>query len=145
MFKLKTEGQTTSAKNPTTKLQNSTHFSLRDLFKLAPRNIYLATSSPLPSTVTENVTDTSLELVVSSELRRRREGFGQSKSNAKGHSCMETELFGLRMFLSAQGAISPPDCNHACHTTLNGQFQQPFAFEMFICPALSVLPKFTKN
>jgi len=58
---------------------------------------------------------------------------------------MVTELFGFRTFLSVQGAMPPPDCNHACDTTLNGQFQQPFAFEMFICPALSVLQNFTKK
>ena len=70
------------------------------------------------------------------------EGFGQSKSSAKGQSCMLIDLFGFRTSLSAQEAIPPPDCSHACHTTLNGQLQQPFAFEIFINPALSVLPKF---
>ena len=38
-----------------------------------------------------------------------------------------------------------PDCSYVCHKTLNGQFQQPFAFEIFIYPALSLLPKFTKK
>ena len=39
----------------------------------------------------------------------------------------------------------PSDCSYVCHKTLNGQFQQPFAFEIFIYPALSLLPKFTKK
>ena len=39
----------------------------------------------------------------------------------------------------------PSDCSDVCHKTLNGQLQQPFAFEIFIKPALSLLPKFTKK
>ena len=39
----------------------------------------------------------------------------------------------------------PSDCSYVSHKTLNGQFQQPFAFEIFIYPALSLLPKFTKK
>ena len=97
----------------------------------------------MPSIVTDNVADASLKLLVSSNARY--EGFGQSKSNVKGQSCMETDVFGFRTFPSAQGANPSPDCSHACHTTLNGQLQQPFAFEIFINPTLSVLPKFTKR
>ena len=68
-----------------------THAFLMNLSRLAPRNVYSATSGPLPEIVTENVPDANLELVVRSEIRHRMEGlFGQSKRCAKGQSYMET-------------------------------------------------------
>ena len=79
-----------------------------------------------------------------SESKRRMEGNCQAKSSAKGQSCMKIDLFGFKTSLSAQEGIPPTVCRHSCHTTLNGQFQHPFAFEIFINPALSVLPKLQK-
>ena len=68
-----------------------THAFLMNLSRLAPRNVYSATSGPLPEIVTENVPNANLELVVRSEIRHRMEGLlGQSKSCDKGQSYMET-------------------------------------------------------
>ena len=66
------------------------HAFLMNLSRLAPRNVYSATSGPLPEIVTENIPDANLELVVRSEIRHRMEGFGQSKRCDKGQSYMET-------------------------------------------------------
>ena len=72
-----------------------------------------------------SVADASLELVVSSEIRHETQDW-------------------WNVLLSAR-KDPPSDCSYVCHKTLNGQFQQPFAFEIFINPALSLLPKFTKK
>ena len=72
-----------------------------------------------------SVADASLELVVSSEMRHETQDCGNVPLGARKDP--------------------PSDCSYVCHKTLNGQFQQPFAFEIFIYPALSLLPKFTKK
>ena len=108
-------------------------------------NIYSATSSPLPSIVKDNVAYASLKAIVSSNAEWR-EFATESNCSAKGQSCADIDFFfNFRTSLLVQEATPPHHCSHACHTTLNEQFQQPFAFEIFINPALSVLPKFTKT
>jgi len=98
----------------------------------------------LPSIVTDNVAYASLKAMVSSNAEWR-EFASKSNSSAKGQSCADIDLFDFRTSLLVQEATPPHHRSHACHTTLNEQFQQPFAFEIFINPALSVLPKFTKT
>ena len=56
-----------------------------NLSRLAPRNVYSATSGPLPEIVTENVPDANLELVVRSEIRLRMEGVEELRQGTKLH------------------------------------------------------------
>ena len=62
-----------------------THAFLMNLSRLAPRNVYSATSGPLPEIVTENVPDANLELVVRSEIRHRMEGVEELRQGTKLH------------------------------------------------------------
>ena len=114
-----------------------------NLSRLAPRNVYSATSGPLPEIVTENVPDANLELVVRSEIRHRMEGVEELRQGTKLHGdltfCLQNVHLGARRGPSVllQLCLSQ-DTQKTISTAI-------FAFEIFNNPALSVLPKFTKR
>ena len=98
-----------------------------------PRHIYSATRDPFPSIVTAE----NLEWIRTSVASNLASG-------RAAHGDRLAESFVFRTYLLAQGVILPilqPCLSHDTQRTI----QQPFAFEMFIIPALSVLPKFTQN
>ena len=105
-----------------------------------PRHIYSATRDPLFSIVTENVANASLEPII--DKYRRSKKFGQWTSSAWGQIA---ECFCFQNVPLAQGVVPPILQPCLSHDTQRTVIQQPLAFEMFIIPALSVLPKFTEN
>ena len=75
-----------------------THTFVMNLSRLAPRNVYSATSGHLPEIVTENVPDANLELVVRSEIRHRMEGVEELRQGTKLHGdfifCLQNVYLG---------------------------------------------------